>query len=120
LEIFYFLKKSHFLVYRSKTVSNLFHDLKNVNITFCFVRHTKGEVRGYLPSNAEARSKVFDSGADQEAIREMTQRKQNMLLELRNYEENARLGPSGRQINRPKKSKNQKIKKNVTVLPHPS
>ena len=32
--------------------------------------------------------------AEQESIREMTQRKQNMLLELKNYEENAKLASS--------------------------
>ncbi len=56
---------------------------------------TEGEIRGFLPSNAEARSKVFDLGAEQDAIRELTKKKQNMLLELKNYEENARLAPAG-------------------------
>ena len=56
---------------------------------------TDGEMRGFLPSNAEVSSKVFDMAADQEQIREMTQRKQNMLLELKNYEENSKLAASG-------------------------
>ncbi len=56
---------------------------------------TEGEVRGYLPSNAEARGKVFDLSAEQDTIRELTQRKQNLLLELRNYEENSRMASSG-------------------------
>lgn len=55
----------------------------------------EGEIRGFLPSNSEARAKVFDLNAEQEAIRELTQKKQNMLLELKNYEENARLAPAG-------------------------
>ena len=56
---------------------------------------TEGEIRGFVPSNAEVRSKVFDLNADQEAIRELTQKKQNLFLELKNYEENARLAPAG-------------------------
>ena len=57
---------------------------------------TDGEIRGFLPSNVEVSSKVFDMASEQESIREMTQKKQNMLLELKNYEENAKLsGSSG-------------------------
>lgn len=56
---------------------------------------SEGEIRGFVPSNAEARSKMFDMGADQDAIRELTQKKQNLLLELKNYEENAKLAPAG-------------------------
>ena len=59
------------------------------------VAATEGEIRGFMPSNPEARSKVFDLTAEQEAIRELTQKKQNLLLELKNYEENARLAPAG-------------------------
>ena len=32
---------------------------------------------------------------EQEAIRELTQKKANLILELKNYEENARLAPAG-------------------------
>ena len=56
---------------------------------------TDGEMRGFLPSNVEVTAKVFDMAAEQEQIREMTQRKQNMLLELKNYEENTKLAASG-------------------------
>ena len=56
---------------------------------------SEGEIRGFVPSNPEARSKMFDMGADQDAIRELTQKKQNLLLELKNYEENAKLAPAG-------------------------
>ena len=57
---------------------------------------TDGEIRGFLPFNVEVSSKVFDMASEQESIREMTQKKQNMLLELKNYEENAKLsGSSG-------------------------
>ena len=38
---------------------------------------------------------MFDMGADQDAIRELTQKKQNLLLELKNYAENAKLAPAG-------------------------
>ena len=56
---------------------------------------TEGEIRGFMPSNPETRSKVFDLTSEQEAIRELTQKKANLLLELKNYEENARLAPAG-------------------------
>ena len=56
---------------------------------------TEGEIRGFMPSNPEARSKVFDLTSEQEAIRELTQKKANLILELKNYEENARLAPAG-------------------------
>lgn len=56
---------------------------------------TEGEIRGFMPSNPEARAKVFDLTSEQEAIRELTQKKANLILELKNYEENARLAPAG-------------------------
>ena len=48
-------------------------------------------VRGYLPSNPETRDRLFDFNSEQESIRELTQRKQNLLLELRNYSENQKM-----------------------------
>ena len=48
-------------------------------------------VRGYLPSNPETRDRLFDFGTEQETIRELSQRKQNLLLELRNYSENQKV-----------------------------
>ena len=56
---------------------------------------SEGEVRGYLPSNIESRNKLYDIGAEQENLRELANKKQNLLLELRNYEENQRIGIRG-------------------------
>ncbi|XP_063103417.1 Bardet-Biedl syndrome 2 protein isoform X3 [Cavia porcellus] len=49
-----------------------------------------GEIRGYLPGTAEMRGSLMDTSMEQDLIRELSQKKQNLLLELRNYEENAR------------------------------
>lgn len=51
-------------------------------------------VRGYLPGAAEMRGNLMDTSVEQDLIRELSQKKQNLLLELRNYEENAKVGPS--------------------------
>nr|XP_040019840.1 Bardet-Biedl syndrome 2 protein homolog isoform X7 [Gasterosteus aculeatus aculeatus] len=51
---------------------------------------TDGEVRGYLPASKELKGNLMDSSAEQDLIRELSQRRQNLLLELRNYEENAK------------------------------
>lgn len=37
----------------------------------------------------------MDTSVEQDLIRELSQKKQNLLLELRNYEENAKVGPHG-------------------------
>ena len=60
-------------------------------VSVCFFR----SVRGYLPGLAEMRGNLVDSSVEQDLIRELSQKKQNLLLELRNYEENAKVGPSG-------------------------
>uniref|UniRef100_A0A8B9YHK9 Bardet-Biedl syndrome 2 protein homolog n=1 Tax=Bos mutus grunniens TaxID=30521 RepID=A0A8B9YHK9_BOSMU len=49
-----------------------------------------GEIRGYLPGTAEMRGNLMDISVEQDLIRELSQKKQNLLLELRNYEENAK------------------------------
>ncbi|KAF6717210.1 Bardet-Biedl syndrome 2-like protein [Oryzias melastigma] len=51
---------------------------------------TDGEVRGYLPASKDQKGSLMDSSSEQELVRELSQRKQNLLLELRNYEENAK------------------------------
>ncbi|XP_076343637.1 BBSome complex member BBS2-like isoform X2 [Tachypleus tridentatus] len=61
-------------------------------LIFCAV---DGEVRGYLPTSAELRHHILDANFEQDTIRELSQKKQNLLLELRNYEENARVGSAG-------------------------
>lgn len=47
-------------------------------------------VRGYLPGTAEMKGNLMDTSVEQDLIRELSQKKQNLLLELRNYEENAK------------------------------
>ncbi|XP_015276879.1 PREDICTED: Bardet-Biedl syndrome 2 protein isoform X1 [Gekko japonicus] len=59
----------------------------NTQLICCSV---DGEVRGYLPGNQEMKGSFADSTAEQDLIRELSQKKQNLLLELRNYEENAK------------------------------
>uniref|UniRef100_A0A8C9HJK1 Bardet-Biedl syndrome 2 protein homolog n=1 Tax=Piliocolobus tephrosceles TaxID=591936 RepID=A0A8C9HJK1_9PRIM len=49
-----------------------------------------GEIRGYLPGTAEMKGNLMDTSIEQDRIRELSQKKQNLLLELRNYEENAK------------------------------
>lgn len=53
---------------------------------FCFCA-----VRGYLPGGEEMKGNLMDTSAEQDLIRELSQKKQNLLLELRNYEENAKV-----------------------------
>ena len=56
---------------------------------------SEGEVRGYLPSNVESRGKLLDVGTEQEAMRDLMNKKQNLILELRNYEENQKIAMEG-------------------------
>uniref|UniRef100_A0A3Q3J768 BBSome complex member BBS2 n=1 Tax=Monopterus albus TaxID=43700 RepID=A0A3Q3J768_MONAL len=49
----------------------------------------EGEVRGYLPASKDLKGNLMDSSAEQNLIRELSQRRQNLLLELHNYEEHA-------------------------------
>lgn len=58
--------------------------LKLAVICFC-------TVRGYLPGGEEMKGNLMDTSAEQDQIRELSQKKQNLLLELRNYEENAKV-----------------------------
>ncbi|XP_074660116.1 BBSome complex member BBS2-like [Tubulanus polymorphus] len=55
-----------------------------------------GEVRGFQQAPAELRGNLMDTNIEQDTIRELSQRKQNLLLELHNYEENARVSSSER------------------------
>uniref|UniRef100_A0A2K6FZP9 Bardet-Biedl syndrome 2 n=1 Tax=Propithecus coquereli TaxID=379532 RepID=A0A2K6FZP9_PROCO len=52
-------------------------------------------IRGYLPGPAEMRGNLMDTSVEQDLIRELSQKKQNLLIELRNYEENAKAELSG-------------------------
>ncbi|XP_059569637.1 Bardet-Biedl syndrome 2 protein isoform X2 [Alligator mississippiensis] len=58
-----------------------------------------GEVRGYLPGSQEMKGNLMDSTAEQDLIRELSQKKQNLLLELRNYEENSKQIELSTQVN---------------------
>ena len=59
---------------------------------------SEGEVRGYLPSNIESRGKLLDVGSEQEAMRDLVNKKQNLILELRNYEENQKIAMEGMMV----------------------
>ncbi|XP_065051095.1 Bardet-Biedl syndrome 2 protein-like [Rhopilema esculentum] len=52
----------------------------------------EGQVRGYLPADSESKNVVVDINADQDALRELAIKKQNLLTELKNYSENDRVG----------------------------
>jgi len=47
-----------------------------------------GEVRGYLPPEADAMTSMMDSNSEEDSIADMSQRKQELLYELRSYEQN--------------------------------
>ncbi|GFR70159.1 Bardet-Biedl syndrome 2 protein homolog [Elysia marginata] len=48
-------------------------------------------VRGYNPATGGPGSTLMDSNVEQDTIRELSQRKQNLMLELRNYAENSKI-----------------------------
>jgi Bardet-Biedl syndrome 2 protein len=48
-------------------------------------------VRGYLPFSADGGRTILDPNAEQENVRELSQRRANLILELKNYEENQRV-----------------------------
>uniref|UniRef100_A0A8C8FA27 Ciliary BBSome complex subunit 2 middle region domain-containing protein n=1 Tax=Oncorhynchus tshawytscha TaxID=74940 RepID=A0A8C8FA27_ONCTS len=51
----------------------------------------EGEVHGYLPASKEMKGNLMDSSVEQDLIRELSQLRQNLLLELCNYKENAKV-----------------------------
>ena len=51
-------------------------------------------VRGYLPAAPETKKNMMDLNVEQETLRELASRRQNLLLELKNYEANQRAGMS--------------------------
>ncbi|KAJ8298785.1 hypothetical protein KUTeg_022845 [Tegillarca granosa] len=53
---------------------------------------TEGEVKGYNPAPLELRGNLMDTNLEQDTIRELSLRKQNLMLELKNYEENQKAG----------------------------
>ncbi|XP_077499227.1 BBSome complex member BBS2-like [Amblyomma americanum] len=52
-----------------------------------------GEVRGYLPTTTELRQQLADATFEQDTVRELSHKKQMLLMEMRNYEANAK-GPA--------------------------
>ncbi|KAH3884129.1 hypothetical protein DPMN_008100 [Dreissena polymorpha] len=58
----------------------------------------EGEVRGYNPAPEEMRGNLMDTNMEQETIRELSQRKQNLMMELRNYEENTKAGEAAQGV----------------------
>lgn len=48
-------------------------------------------VRGYLPGGQEVKGRLMDTSVEQDLIRGLSQKKQNLLVELRNYEENSKV-----------------------------
>ncbi|XP_063169031.1 Bardet-Biedl syndrome 2 protein isoform X2 [Candoia aspera] len=68
----------------------------NTQLICCSV---DGEVRGYLPGSQEMKGKLMDTSVEQDLIRELSQKKQNLLLELRNYEENSKQVELNTQVN---------------------
>ncbi|XP_053126918.1 Bardet-Biedl syndrome 2 protein isoform X2 [Hemicordylus capensis] len=68
----------------------------NTQLICCSV---DGEVRGYLPGSQEMKGNLMDTSVEQDLIRELSQKKQNLLLELRNYEENSKQVELNTQVN---------------------
>ena len=53
-------------------------------------------VRGYLPAPPESQNNMMDLNVEQETLRDLSARKQNLLLELNNYETNQKQGLAGK------------------------
>lgn len=60
-----------------------------------------GEVRGYLSSSQETAGSLMDTSVEQELVRELSQKKQNLLLELKNYQENSKQAELRLQVSEP-------------------
>ncbi|XP_060066741.1 Bardet-Biedl syndrome 2 protein homolog [Ylistrum balloti] len=52
----------------------------------------EGEVKGYNPAPIEMRGNLMDANMEQETIRDLSLRKQNLMMELKNYDENTKAG----------------------------
>ena len=53
-------------------------------------------VRGYLPAPPDSQRNMMDLNVEQETLRELSSRKQNLLLELNNYETNQKQSLAGK------------------------
>ncbi|XP_064601546.1 Bardet-Biedl syndrome 2 protein homolog [Liolophura sinensis] len=54
----------------------------------------EGEVRGYNAASPDLKGNLMDSNLEQDTVRELSQRKQMLILELKNYEENTKVALS--------------------------
>lgn len=52
-------------------------------------------MRGYTATTAEYRQQLLDANYEQEALRELNQKKQALALELENYEQARKLSEMG-------------------------
>ncbi|UYV70908.1 BBS2 [Cordylochernes scorpioides] len=55
-------------------------------------RHEPLQVRGFSPKSGDQPQDLMGSNFEQDSIHELSLKKQNLLMELRNYEENLRFG----------------------------
>ncbi|KAH9519143.1 Bardet-Biedl syndrome 2 protein [Bulinus truncatus] len=55
----------------------------------------EGEVKGFNPSTGKDGSTLMNTNVEQDTIRELSLRKQNLMLELKNYAENSKIALSG-------------------------
>ena len=53
-------------------------------------------VRGYMPAPPDSQRNIMDLNVEQETLRELSSRKQNLLLELNNYETNQKQSMAGK------------------------
>ncbi|GAB6027833.1 Bardet-Biedl syndrome 2 protein [Chamberlinius hualienensis] len=70
---------------------------------------TDGEIKAYSPSAGEKKIHQIDLQAEQEAIRDLSQKKQALLLELKTYEDNNKLTKSTSLANHIIKSSNSQL-----------
>ena len=63
----------------------------NVFLQTLNVRMLYFSVRGYLPSSPQASNNLMGVDVVQETLRDLNQKRQNLLLELKNYEENLKV-----------------------------
>lgn len=80
------------LVHSIAAILTADYNLDGVNeLMVCTV---EGEVRGYVATTPQERQPLIDANFEQDTIRELMKRRQNLMLELRNYEENNRIQES--------------------------
>ena len=89
--------KVHFLVdnFSHSIAAILLCDYNMDGIQELIVCSTSGEVRGYVPLSTRDQDVMIRSEAGEEGIiRQLMRRKQNVLVELRNFQENNRISHS--------------------------